>query len=478
MSAAEREPVPAPEAAGAGAAAEPDAAPGGRRTPPGPPRRAMPGIFAKLVRDRLGLMMDATTQYGDAVRVAAGPKTLYIFNHPRHAKRVLADNAGNYHKGIGLAQARRALGDGLLTSEGERWRAQRRTVQPAFRQSRIAAQAGAVAEEAAGLVRRLREHAGRGPVELMGELTGLTLGVLGRTLLDADLSAHGGIGEAFEAVQDQAMFDMVTLSAVPPWTPLPKQLRFRRARAELARVVDRLVAERTARGADGDDALALLIAAARSAADPEAARRRLHDELITLLLAGHETTASTLGWSLYLIDRHPDVARRLHEEAVAVLGDRLPEYADLHRLTYTGMVIEEVMRLYPPVWILTRTALAADEVGGYHVPAGADVLIAPYTLHRNPAFWQDPERFEPERFAPGNATARPRYAYIPFGAGPRFCVGNHLGMLEATFVLALIARELRLSVPPGHRVVPEPMLSLRMRGGLPMNIRLVESGGR
>ncbi|MDL4820294.1 cytochrome P450 [Actinomadura opuntiae] len=441
------------------------------RTPPGPPRRAMPGIFAKLVRDRLGLMMDATTRYGDAVRVAAGPKTLYIFNHPRHAKHVLADNAANYHKGIGLAQARRALGDGLLTSEGDRWRAQRRTIQPVFRQARIAAQAAVVAEEAAGLVDRLRAHADRGAVEVMGELTGLTLGVLGRTLLDADLGAFGGIGHAFEAVQDQAMFDMVTLSAVPLWTPLPTQLRFRRARAELGRVVDRLVAERTARGADGDDALARLIASAREDGDPRAGRRRLHDELVTLLLAGHETTASTLGWSLYLIDRHPEVARRLHEEAVEVLGDRLPEYDDLHRLTYTGMVIEEAVRLYPPVWILTRTAQAEDEVGGYRVPAGSDVLISPYTLHRNPAFWHDPERFDPERFAPGGAAARPRYAYIPFGAGPRFCVGNHLGLMEATFVLALIARELRLTVVPGHRVVPEPMLSLRMRGGLPMQVR-------
>jgi enediyne biosynthesis protein E7 len=190
---------------------------------------------------------------------------------------------------------------------------------------------------------------------------------------------------------------------------------------------------------------------------------------VTLLLAGHETTASTLGWTLYLIDRHPEVRERLHEEAVSVLGDRLPVFEDLPRLRYTGMVLEEVMRLFPPVWILPRKAQGDDEVGGFRVPAGADVLICPYTLHRHPAFWPDPERFDPERFA-APASERPRYAYIPFGAGPRFCVGNNLGLLEATFVVAQLARELRLSKAPGYRVVPEPMLSLRVRGGLPMTV--------
>jgi cytochrome P450 len=191
---------------------------------------------------------------------------------------------------------------------------------------------------------------------------------------------------------------------------------------------------------------------------------------VTLLLAGHETTASTLSWTFHLLDEHPEVQRRLHDEAVEVLGDRLPTYDDLHRLTYTAMVIEEVMRLYPPVWLLPRKAQAADQIGGYDVPAGADVLICPYTLHRHPAFWDAPERFDPERFDPGRVADRPRYAYIPFGAGPRFCVGNNLGMLEAAFVVAVVSRELRLTKPAGATVVAEPMLSLRVRGGLPMFI--------
>ncbi|GIH35820.1 cytochrome P450 [Microbispora amethystogenes] len=446
----------------------PAGAPPGR-TPPGPSLWATPGLLRKLAVDRLALMTTAA-RYGDAVRLRIGPRSLYFFNHPDHAKHVLADNSANYHKGIGLMQAKRALGDGLLTSEGELWREQRRTVQPAFQNRRIALQAGAVAAEAAALVGRLRAREGRGPVDVLREMTGLTLGVLGRTLLDADLGPFRSLGHAFETVQDQAMFEMVSQGMVPTWVPLPKQLRFRRARAELQRVVDRLVADRSTCPAGGDDALSRLIVSAREEADPRVGRKRLRDELVTLLLAGHETTASTLGWTFHLLDRHPEVRDRVRAEARDVLGDRLPEYEDLHLLRYTAMVVEEAIRLYPPVWILTRQALQDDEIGGYHVPAGSDVLVCPYTLHRHPAFWDAPERFDPGRFDPERRDDRPRYAYIPFGAGPRFCVGNHLGMMEAVFVVAMVARDLRLTGLPGHAVVPEPMLSLRVRGGLPMTV--------
>jgi enediyne biosynthesis protein E7 len=449
---------------------------GVRRVPPGPPRRATFGLLRQLIGDRLGLMTSAAQQYGDAVRIAVGPKKLYFFNHPEHAKHVLADNSANYHKGFGLAQAKRALGDGLLTSEGELWRKQRKIIRPAFQSRRIAAQAGVIAEEAAQLVARLRAYEGRGPVDVLAEMNGLTIGVLGRALLDADLGVFGSIAHSFEAVQDQAMFEAVSLSMVPTWVPLPRQLRFKRARRDLQRIVDTLVAERGLRGgasAEGgpEDVLSRLIVSAREEPQARVGRQRLRDELVTLLLAGQETTASTLGWSFSLIDRHPEVRERLHAEAVSVLGDRLPVYEDLHRLTYTAMVIEEVMRLYPPVWMLSRLGLQDDVVGGYHVPAGVDVMICPYTLHRHPEFWTQPERFNPDRFDPSSPAGRPGYAYIPFGAGPRFCVGNHLGMMEATFVLAVVARDLHLTKVPGYQVVPEPMLSLRVRGGLPMTVR-------
>jgi Cytochrome P450 len=241
------------------------------------------------------------------------------------------------------------------------------------------------------------------------------------------------------------------------WVPLPHQLRFRRARRELQRIVDELAARRDGRP-PGDDALSRLVESASREPDPRVGRQRMRDELVTLLLVGHETTASTLGWTFYLADRHPEVWERLHDEAIEVLGDRLPVYEDLHRLRYTAMVIDEVIRLYPPVWMLSRHAQSADVVGEYDVPAGSDVLVCPYTLHSHPAFWDAPERFDPERFDPARTVDRPRCAYIPFGAGPRFCVGNNLGLMEAVFVVAMVARELRLTRWPGYPVVPEPML--------------------
>lgn len=442
-----------------------------RRVPPGPPRRTTIGLLHKLAADRLGLMTTAAATYGDAVRIEIGPKTLYFFNHPDYAKHVLADNSACYLKGIGYIQARRALGDGLLTSDGELWRKQRSTIQPVFQRKRIAAQAGMVANEAAALVGSLRAHVGRGKVDVLAELTAFTLGVLGRTLLDADIGAFDSIGHSFEAVQDQAMFEMESMSMVPTWVPLPKQLRFRRARRDLQRIVETLVDERLAHYRENDDdVLTRLIKSTQQEVDPAVATQRLRDELITLLLAGHETTASTLGWTFYLLDKHPEVRERLRDEAVAVLDDRLPTHADLRKLTYTSMVLNEVMRLYPPVWILTRQAKQDDEVGGYHVPAGADVLICPYTLHRHPDFWRQPDRFDPDRFHLDRAETRPRYAHIPFGAGPRFCVGNHLGLMEATFVVAMVARELKLSTAPGYRAFAEPMLSLRIKGGLPVTV--------
>ena len=435
-----------------------------RTAPPGPPRRATLRLLKQLFSDRLALMGENAGDYGDVVRIAIGPKAMYLVNHPDLAKHVLADNAANYHKGIGLQEARRALGDGLLTSDGETWRRQRRTIQPVFQPKRMARQAAVVAAEVDSLVRRLAAH--DGPVEVLHEMTGLTLGVLGKTLLDAELGGYDTLGHSFEAVQDQAMFEAVTLSMVPQWVPLKKQLHFRTARDDLRRIADELVEQRLANPVEnGEDVLSRLIA---SGSGDGVSRERMRDELITLLLAGHETTASTLGWAFHLIDEHPEVGERLHAEATEVLGDRLPGHDDLRKLTFTGAVVEEVMRLYPPVWLLPRIAQADDEIGGYHVPAGSDVVVVPYTLHRHPEFWTDPERFDPGRFTA--AERPPRYAYIPFGAGPRFCIGNSLGVMEAVFVLAMAARDLRLRKLPGYRVEPEAMLSLRVRGGLPMTV--------
>jgi cytochrome P450 len=442
------------------------------RAVPGPRGNAMLGMLLDVWRDRLGLMTGVTEKYGDAVRFTMGPKSLYFFNHPEHAKHVLADNHANYHKGIGLIHAKRVLGDGLLTSEGDLWRRQRRTIQPTFQRERLARFAGTVAGEADALVRRWRGRAGGAPVDVVEEMTHVALGVMGKTLLDTDLGAYESVGHAFDVVQDQAMFEMQTLGMVPHRAPLPRHFRFRKARRELDRVVSELVDTRQREGYEGrDDMLSRLLLAYRDESDEQVRRQRLSDELITILLAGHETTAATLSWTWYRVSQNPEIGQRMHAEAVEVLGDRLPRYEDLHELRYITMVLQEAMRLYPPVWILPRRAVGPDEIGGYPVPAGADVMICPYTLHRHPEFWDDPDRFDPDRFDTERAAARHRYAYIPFGGGPRFCVGSNLGMMEAVFVAAMVAREFQLDLASGRQVVGEPMLSLRVKDGLPMTIR-------
>lgn len=443
-----------------------------RRVPPGPPLRAVPALMRKLWFDRLSLMGDAAAEFGDAVLFRMGPKKLYYFNHPDHAKQVLADNAANYHKGMGLTEARRTLGDGLLTSEGPLWQQQRHTIQPAFRREQVAGLAGLIADEAAALVGRLERQVGKCPVDIVAEMTRLTFEVLGRGLLATDLAQFGDLGAAFEAVQDQAMFEMVTLRMLPLWLPLRRHRRFRTALSQLEETAFSLVAAREdAATKEGHDVISRLVEACREEPSAGVRRRRIRDELLTILLAGHETTASTLSWTWYLIDRHPEVAERMRAEATKVLGDRIPRYEDLPGLRYTTMVIQEAMRLYPPVWALTRRAVRADRIGGYDVPAGADIMICPYTLHRHPGFWAQPHRFDPERFDPASAASPHRYAYIPFGAGPRVCVGSHLGMLEATLVAAMVARRLRLTLVPGRAVQAEAMLSLRIRGGLPMLVQ-------
>ncbi len=344
-------------------------------------------MLAAMAKDRLTVMTSVAAEYGDAVKLRLGPKALHFFNHPDFAKHILVDNPGNYLKGIGLVHARRALGDGLLTSEGDLWKAQRKVIQPVFQAKRISGKADVIAQEAAAMVARLRRHAGGGEaVDIREEMTGLALGVLGRTLLEADLGQFETMAHAFDAVQDQAIFEMMSLSAVPTWVPLPKQLKFRKARAELDRIVADLAAERTAHPtAHGDDILTRLLEAVGHATDDPAARGRMRDDLVTLLLAGHDTTASTLSWTFLLLDQHPEVWQNVHDEAVSVLGDRPPTLEDLYQLKYTSQVVQEVMRLYPAVWLLPRMAREADTIGRWHVPAGADVVLCPYRCTGTPS---------------------------------------------------------------------------------------------
>ncbi|MFC5064234.1 cytochrome P450 [Actinomycetospora atypica] len=426
---------------------------------PGPSLLATPVLLRELFVDRLGLLTRAR-RHGDVARLRIGPKTMVVANHPDAVAHVLVGNAGNYTKGIGLAQARRVLGDGVLTSDGPGWRDQRKAVGPTFTPARLAEQLPVVAEEAGALVDRLAARIDEGPTDVTAEMTTLTLGVLGRAVLGADLSPYPDLGEIFETVQDQAMLEAVTLGAAASWRPTPGGVRFRAARRRLAAVVDDLL--------DGRPASDGLVDRLGEGVDRATVRGRI----TTLLLAGHETTASTLSWALHRLSRHPEIRRRVRTEAREVLGDRPGDVDDLRRLTYTGQVVSETVRLHPPVWLLPRVAVDDDVVAGYRVPAGTDVVVCPYAIHRDPAWWPEPEVFDPDRFAPGRSWSRD--AYLPFGAGRHFCVGSNLGTAEAVLVLARLCRDLDLRAVPGRGPAPEPMLSLRVRGGLPLTVHKPE----
>jgi enediyne biosynthesis protein E7 len=412
-----------------------------------------------MTRDRPTLMSRLAGPY-DAVRLPLGPQALYYFARPEHAQHVLARNADNYEKGIGQSHARRALGRGLLTNEGASWRRARASLRPAFAQERVPLQASIVDTEAVRLTHRLAS-AGIGdrlPLNVQETLVDYTLRVLGPALIGRDLMEYTELGSAFDVVQDQAIFEMMTLNSVPAWLPTRRRKRFREALRYLDRVVDDLVA--THDTVSGQDLVSLVLAQPLSEAE---LKRQLRDELVTMLLAGHETTASTLSWAIGLVGKHPHVHSRIRDEARLALGPDATGAADADRaikaLPYTAAVIHEVARLYPAVWLLSRKALADDTVGGYHVPAGAQVLICPYALHRDPRYWDAPEEFNPDRFL-GAFPAESRYAYIPFGAGPRSCIGRSMGLTEAIIALARVCRDVDFAVQ-AHNGRAEGLMTLR-----------------
>lgn len=438
--------------------------PRGARLSPGPRGLRLLGSLFDVRRDPLGFALGVTRRYGDAVEFRIGRRRLFLFNHPEAFRAVLRDHPERYAKGIGLTEAQPLLGEGLLTGEGPAWAARRQQLHALFQPERLERFAAAVVAATGDWIERRQATAGTGEALDFGEeMTGLTLDILGRTLLRVDLRAAAALAEDFDGVQRWAIRRMTSPWAPSLAWPTPANRRVGRALARFDRTVEGWVAARRAPAAaaavpdDAEpDALDLLLAAP---AEPTA--RELRDEILTLLLAGHETGAAALGWTACLLARHPAAQERLAAEVAEVLAGRAPALADLHRLPYAKAVLQESMRLYPPVWMLPRRAKEAGEIAGVPVPAGSDVLLCPYALHRHPQLWEDPEEFRPERFTAGRAPAAG--AYLPFGHGPRACLGSGFAMMETTLVLALLAGRFRFRLAPGAAPVPEPLLSLKPR---------------
>jgi cytochrome P450 len=393
----------------------------------------------------------------------------FLLNKPEYIEHVLLTNQANYSKSHILRRLLGPiLGEGLLISEGEFWRRQRRIAAPAFHNKRIAALVATFGSCTQGTLARWRTMSE--PFDVAAEMMGMTLDIVARTMFSTDVSGEVETVRRLMDIVVAVRPSVLDLLGLPEWLPRRQPAAYRRAIAAFEALVSRLVARRRADGIDRGDLLSMLLAAR----DPETGSRmsdkQLRDEILTIFLAGHETVANALGWTWYLLAEHPQAEARLHDELDQVLGGRLPTYADLAGLKWTRMVIEEAMRLYPPAHTIARTALGEDRIGGVRVPAGSFMTISIYATHRNPNLWPDPERFDPARFASEEVARRHRFAYFPFGGGPRVCIGNSFAIAEAQVIIAGIAQHYRLRLAPGHPVQPIGLVTLRAKNGIWMTL--------
>jgi len=439
---------------------------GGRETPPGPKGNWLTGSLSAFRRDRLHYLTECARTYGDVAAFRLGSRKMMLVNHPDLIEEVLVTNNRQYIKHFALRMTEKTLGNGLLTSEGDFWRRQRRLAQPAFHRERIAGHAEVMVAFTERMLRGWRS----GQVgDIQDAMMRLTLEIIAKALFDADVSGESAkASAAMETVLRSFTARVGRVVRLPDFIPTPSNIRLSRAVKRLDAIIFEIIARRRASGEDRGDLLSMLLTAQDEDDGDRMTDRQLRDEAMTLFMAGHETTANTLTWAWYLLAQHPEVEARLHAELDQVLGDRPPTVADLPALRFTEHVITEALRLYPTVWILGREAIEPTEVGGYPVPVGMTVYMSQWVVHRDPRFFDDPLSYRPERWQDGLARRIPRYAYFPFGGGPRICIGNSFAMMEAVLLLATIARRFRLELTAGTKVKLMPTMTLRADGGISM----------
>jgi cytochrome P450 len=449
------------------------ASPPAAKSPPGPRGNRLLGNVLEFKNDTVGAIVRGWRGYGDAVCFrGVGPFfPLYLFVHPDQVEYIFQENFRNFRRQDFLRKKfRMVVGNGLVTSEGESWVRQRKLAQAAFQRERLNLIAPAMAATTDETLTRWRELAARHEsIDIQSEMMHLILAILTRTLFGVDMSGEAAAVEHSVATQAKYLNDRLNSPVdIPERAPLPVQKRFLEARATLNKVVDGVIAERRRTGEDKGDLLSILLQAKDEETGEPISDEQARDEIKTLLIAGHETTATTLGWTFYLLSKHPEVTEKVRAEIAEVLGDRAPEADDVPNLKYTTMVLYESLRLYPPLWIVSRMPIEDDVVGGYPVKAGTSIIICSYLTHRHPDFWDNPEGFEPERHTPEQMKARHRYSFIPFGGGPRGCIGFPFAIMEMPIVLARVMQQFKLSLVPGQQVEPESAISLRQKQGARM----------
>ncbi len=416
------------------------------------------GGVREMVRAPHRFFLQLTRDYGDIVQYRATPEQAYLLNHPDFVKQVLVSNGRNYTKETHLNKhmLSSVTGQGLLTSENPLWRKQRRLIQPFFHRSYLANFADLMVEATNEMLARVDACASQHePFDIANEMMTLTLNIVSRALFGYDIAEQSDrIGEAVNTLVEIGK---------------PKRRRFQEMAQVLDDIVYGLIDQRLAQPhREQQDLLDMLIQARYEDSGERMEKRQVRDEVMSLLIAGHETTANTLSWLWYLLGQYPEIVEEIEAELELVLNGRSPIITDFPNLEYCNKVIKESMRLYPSAWSISRHTVADDEIGGYHIPAGAIVALSPYTLHRHPAFWPDPEKFDPERFTPEQEAARHRYAYIPFGAGARKCIGDQFALMESIIILPMMLQKFRLHLVPDHPIEEHALVTLRAKHGILM----------
>ncbi len=437
------------------------------RLPPGPKGRFLLGSLVEIARDWLGFYKRCAEEYGDVVCVHLAHVPVYLIVHPRDIETVLITNATNFTKSADYRALARVLGRGLLTSEGEFWQRQRSLIQPAFHRQNILSYATVMTGATGRMLDSWKEQEER---NLHEDMMRVTLEIVAQCLYGAEvLGAAERVDKAMEVVMERFVTNASQALLFRFDIPVFFARRERRAINELNDIIGRIIRERRTSGQPREDLLDMLLRA-RDADGRPMSDTQLRDEVMTLFLAGHETTALALSWACYLIAKNPHVERKLAEELRTELGERVPTPDDLPRLRYTEMVLKEVMRLYPAVWGIGRRAVTECELGGYRIPAGSNIFILQWRTQRDPRFFPDPERFDPERWRedPVRSGKIPRFAYFPFGGGPRVCVGASFAMMEATLLLAMIQQKFHLELVPDHPIKIFATVTLRPKYGIRM----------
>ena len=440
-----------------------------RALPPGPKLSLFQRAAYWPGRDMLAFITKLARTYGDLVTYRIGGETIFLVSDPRYIKDILVTQNRNFTKSRGLERTKRLLGNGLLTSEGAMHLRQRRLMQPAFHRERVAAYGRTMAAYADRTRQMWRDGE---TLDVAQEMMRLTLSIAGKTLFDVDIEKQAAeVGRAMNDVMESFWTTMLPFVDVLEHMPIPKLRRAKSGRARLDKIIYGMIAERRASGRDHGDLLSMLLNAQDEDDGGVMTDKQVRDEAMTILLAGHETTANALTWTWYLVSQSPDVEAKLHDEVDRVLQGRLPGVADLPALSFTEKVVTEAMRLYPPAWIIGRRAIAEYPIGEYVAPPRTIMIMSPFIVHHDARHYAEPDRFHPDRWTAEFKAVLPQFAYFPFGGGPRRCIGESFAWMELVLVVATLAQRWKLDLVPGHPVEPQPVVTLRTKHGMRMTVR-------